>query len=172
VVRIFITHRQQQNNLFIRSLNWFFCDGTKPKMIKIGTNITASVKGPSFVWENSTSFSLQLNVTASNTKTPLSLLWSISSTIYSHVFCTKVLSYFRLSQNVTREKLRKSILYKKVVCKMLMKLTPVAHVVGPVKILVFKGLWIVEINWKIYSFRWFVPRVVFAFENRDPAGVV
>jgi hypothetical protein len=48
----------------------------------------------------------------------------ISSTIYAHVFCTKVLSYFCQSQNVPREKLPKALLYKKVALKMLMKLTP------------------------------------------------
>jgi len=36
----------------------------------------------------------------------------------------KVLSYFRQSQNVTREKLRKALLCKKGTHKMMMKLTP------------------------------------------------
>jgi len=51
------------------------------------------------------------------------LLWSISSTFCARVFCTKVLSYFGQSQNVTREKLNKALLYKQCVGKMLMKLT-------------------------------------------------
>jgi len=49
--------------------------------------------------------------------------WSISSTILRAHFCTKVLSYFHQSQNITREKLCEVLLYKKGACKMLMKLT-------------------------------------------------
>jgi hypothetical protein len=49
---------------------------------------------------------------------------SISSTFYTHLlrqnFCTKRLQ----SQNMTREKLRKALLCKKIANKMLMKLTP------------------------------------------------
>jgi len=48
-----------------------------------------------------------------------SFKWSISSTFYAHVFCTKV-----QSKNVTREKLREAVFYKKCTRKMLMKLTP------------------------------------------------
>ena len=58
---------------------------------------------------------LQINV---------SILVSISSTFYGTVFCMRVLSYIRQSQNVTREKLCKALLYEKGTCKMLMKLTP------------------------------------------------
>jgi hypothetical protein len=43
--------------------------------------------------------------------------------LYARIFCTKIL----FCQNVTREKLRKALLYKKCVRKMLMKLTPVEH---------------------------------------------
>jgi len=50
---------------------------------------------------------------------------SISSTFYTlllrQYFCTKRLQ----SQNVTREKLREALLYKKLARKMLMKLIPV-----------------------------------------------
>ncbi len=48
---------------------------------------------------------------------------SISSMLYTRVFCTKVLSYFYQSQNVTTEKVPKRLSYKKRVCKTLMKLT-------------------------------------------------
>jgi len=51
-------------------------------------------------------------------------LWSISSTFYAGIFYTNVLSYFRQSQNITREKLPKRLSYKKGMCKTLMILTP------------------------------------------------
>jgi len=53
----------------------------------------------------------------------LAMKVSISSTFYAHLlrqyFCANILQ----SQNVTREKLHKALLYKKFVSKMLMKLT-------------------------------------------------
>jgi len=52
------------------------------------------------------------------------VLWSISSTFYVCVFCMKVLLYFRQRQNVTREKLPKSLLYENGACKTLIKLSP------------------------------------------------
>ncbi len=54
----------------------------------------------------------------------LRFLWSISSSIYARIFCTKVFfgSFFYL--HVTREKLPKRHSYEKFGCKMLMKLTP------------------------------------------------
>jgi len=54
------------------------------------------------------------------------VLVSISSTFNALIFCTKVLSYFCQSQNVTRKKLPKRLLYEKRAHKMLMKLTLVS----------------------------------------------
>ncbi len=53
-------------------------------------------------------------------------LWSISSTFYLRIFCTKDLykSFFNL--HATKEKLLKRLQYEKFKCKMLMKLTPVS----------------------------------------------
>jgi len=62
-------------------------------------------------------------------------LWSISSTFYTRVFCTKVLSYFCQSQNITREKLLEALSYKKCVHKMLMKLTPWTRISQEIKML-------------------------------------
>ncbi len=51
-------------------------------------------------------------------------LWSISSTFYASIFCTKLLCAAFFYLHVTREKLPKRLSYKKSVCKTLMKLTP------------------------------------------------
>jgi len=68
---------------------------------------------------------VRINLSVVHTENLIYRRMVISSTIYAHVFCTKVLSYFCQSQNVTREKLPKALLYKKkLACKMLMKLTP------------------------------------------------
>jgi len=51
-------------------------------------------------------------------------LGSISSTIYAQLFCQYSFAKKSQSQNLTREKLRKVLLYKKLASKMLMKSTP------------------------------------------------
>jgi len=53
------------------------------------------------------------------------------------IFCTKGLctAFLKLqSQNVTRKKLRKALLYKKIPHKMFMKLTPGAELSNPAAI--------------------------------------
>ncbi len=49
-------------------------------------------------------------------------LRSISSTFYANVFCTKVLSYFRQSQNVAKEKPCEALSYEKGAGRTLMKI--------------------------------------------------
>jgi len=51
-------------------------------------------------------------------------LWSISSTFYARIFCTKVLCIAFFYLHATREKLPKRLLYKKGKRKTLMKLKP------------------------------------------------
>jgi len=52
------------------------------------------------------------------------VLWSISSTFYAQIFCTKVFSAAFFYLHVTREKLPKRRSYKKIAHKMLTKLRP------------------------------------------------
>jgi len=54
-------------------------------------------------------------------------LWSISSTYYEQLLCQNSFTKKLQSQTATREKLRKTLSYKKGSSKMLMKLTPVVN---------------------------------------------
>jgi len=63
--------------------------------------------------------------------------WSISSTFYTRLFCTKVLPAAFFYLHVTREKLPNRLLYKKGAHKMLMKLS---HVCGACAIAPPSGL--------------------------------
>jgi len=54
----------------------------------------------------------------------INLQVSISSTFYAHLFCQYFFAKKLQSQNVTREKPRKALLYEKFEHKIMMKLTP------------------------------------------------